>query len=433
MSPRGRAVATWAAFAVVHLWLAYVGVVLLPAESFHDVDLYRWWMYLGTAEGIWPVLDGPWVYPAGAIVPMLLPALGSATSTPAYAIGWCLLVTILDGLAVAALLRRGHRGALGAAWWLASLAALGPVAMGRLDGVVAPLMVAALLAAVDRPRVATALLTAGAWIKVAPGVLLLPLAVVTRRPLRDVVAPAAVVSGVVLAAVAAGGGLADVASFLTTQSGRGLQVESVAATPWVVAGALGGSGGMVQLNEALVTWELTAPGTAATARALDVVLALSVGAAAGLMWWAGRRGRAGLALLPGCLLLLTLLVVVNKVGSPQYMSWLAPPVAALVASRGSGRRRWVAVVAALVLGAAALTQVVFPWGYLDLLTGEPGVSLALAARNVLLVALVAVAAVGLVQAGREDEPDEPDESDEPIAVDGAGDSGVAGAGAAGTA
>jgi len=397
---RSRSTAVWAAFALVHAWLAYVGVVLAPAASFHDVDLYRWWMWLGTAHGIWPVLDGPWVYPAGAIVPMVLPALGSATSTTAYAIGWCLLVTILDGVAVAALLRHGRRGALAAAWWLAFLAALGPVAMGRLDGVVAPVLVLALLAAARRPRLAAALLTVGAWIKVAPGAVLLPLAVVARRPVRDVVLPAAAVSAVVVAAVAVGGGLADVGSFLTTQTGRGLQIESVAATPWIIGQAVDGSEPVLRLNEELVTWELTPPETTDVAKALDVALALSAGAAAGLIWWAGRRGRAGLALLPGALLLLSLLVVVNKVGSPQYLSWLAPPVVALLAGRSARWGRWLPSAAALLLVAAGLTQVVFPWGYEDLLTGELGVALALAVRNVLLVGLVLLAVAGLVQAGR---------------------------------
>lgn len=411
MPPRSQSGAVWAGFAVVHAWLAYVGVVLAPAASFHDVDLYRWWMYLATAEGVWPVLDGPWVYPAGAIVPMLLPALGSATSSTAYAIGWCLLVTILDGVAVSGLLRRGRRGALAAAWWLAFLAALGPVAMGRLDGVIAPLMVLALLEALERPRLATALLTAGAWIKVAPAAVLLPVAVVVRRPVRAVVVPAAAVSLVVVVAVTAAGGLPHITSFLTTQTGRGLQIEAVAATPWILGHAVDGSGTVLRLNEALVTWELTAPAATTTARALDVVLALSVGAAAGLMWWAGRRGRSGRALLPGALLLLTLLVVVNKVGSPQYLSWLAPPVAAMLAARAPRGRRWLPAVSALLLVAAGLTQVVFPWGYMDLLTGELGVALALTARNALLVALVAMAVVGLVHAGRADALPEPDDDD----------------------
>lgn len=96
---RRAGVALWAAFAAVHAWLTWVGVVVVPAESFADVDLYRWWMHLGLEYGHWPVLDGPWVYPAGALLPMVLPALGTTWSTTGYALGWCALVAVLDAVA----------------------------------------------------------------------------------------------------------------------------------------------------------------------------------------------------------------------------------------------------------------------------------------------------------------------------------------------
>ena len=105
-------------------------------------------MHLGLAEGQWPVLDAPWVYPAGAVAPMLLPGLAGTVSTAGYALGWCLLVTLLDGLATAALLRErpdDSRTTTGAWWWLAFLVALGPVALGRLDAIVVPLMILSLI------------------------------------------------------------------------------------------------------------------------------------------------------------------------------------------------------------------------------------------------------------------------------------------------
>lgn len=402
---RRRHLALATAFAAVHAWLAYLGVVVLPSQAFHDVDLYRWWMYLGLETGRWPVLDDPFVYPAGAVLPMLLPALG-ATTNPGYAIGWCLLVTALDAVAVAALVRRGAHGARGAWWWLAFLLALGPVAMGRLDAVVAPLTVLALLAATGRgvsapppgrARLASVLLTSGAWIKVAPGALLLPLAAAARRPWRDVVAPAAAVCAVVVGAVALGGGLPRVLGFLTTQGERGLQVESVAAS---LVGALHRSDVAVRLNEVLVTYEVVGPGTAEVARALDVVLPAAVAVVAGVLLLARRRGTAPAALLPASLLLVAVLVVANKVGSPQFLTWFAPPVAVLLAVRAGAwsRPRWWHAAAGLVLAAAALTQAVFPWGYIPLLEGDDGMALILDARNGLLLAVLACAAWGTARA-----------------------------------
>ena len=413
---RGDLVRLWVAFGLAHAWLAYLGVVVVPAESFHDVDLYRYWVVLGLYTGQWPVLDDAWVYPAGALIPMLLVALAGATTAAGYAVGWCLLVTLIDGWALAGLLRfRTPDGAIrtvGAWWWLAFLVLLGPVAIGRLDAIIAPLMILALLAGIRHPRVGAALLAAGAWVKVAPGAVLLPLAVAARRPLRDAVVPAAAVSVAIAATVAALGGWRHLLSFLSTQQVRGLQVESVATTPWVLA-SLRHDDVAIGLNQALVTWEVTGPGTVAAARVLDVVLVLGVGAVAALLWRVRQEGRAECAVVPGALALLAVLIVANKVGSPQFMTWLAAPVAVLVAvgvagdvtAPARGRpQRWIRAVAGLVLVAAGLTQVVFPWGYLRLLTGDPLVTAVLVARNVLLVALLATAVVGLVRLTRPPPP-----------------------------
>ena len=233
--PRGvRPSLVWLLFAAVHAWLAYLGTGP-ESGSFADVELYRRWVETGLTTGTWPVLDGPWVYPVGALLAMLAPALADVASPTAYAAAWCLLVTVLDAVAVALMLRRGRSGRLGAAWWLVFLALLGPVAMGRIDAIVGPMSVVALLLALAHPRVSTVLVTAAAWIKVAPGAAILPVLLTARRPWRDVVLPGFVVCVVVVGTVAALGGADHVASFVQEQEQRGLQVESVAATPWLVA------------------------------------------------------------------------------------------------------------------------------------------------------------------------------------------------------
>ncbi|WP_454050148.1 glycosyltransferase 87 family protein [Cellulomonas sp. Marseille-Q8402] len=415
---RSRA-ALWTAFVLVHGWIAYVGTVLIPARAFWDLDLYRWWMWQGLHQGVWPVIDGDWVYPAGAVVPMLLPALVDAVGTQPYAVGWSVLITALDAVAVGVLLR-GARGAggpavrgvvvpsprdpaLGAWWWLAFVLLLGPVAVGRLDAVVAPLVVVALTVALRHPAVASALLTAGAWVKVAPGALLLPLVLVLRRPWRDLVLPAAAVCVVVVGAVAAGGGLGHLASFLTEQGERGLQLESVAATPWVLAGLVGPDVRVV-LNDAITTWEIAGPGTAVVAGALGVVLPLALAAVTGLLLLVRHRGGEALDtagfLARGALLVAVTLILANKVGSPQFVGWLAGPVAVGLARPGAaGLRAW-RVPAALVLVVAALTQLVFPIAYDGITLQQAGPSLVLVLRNVLLVVLAVVVARDLLRTGR---------------------------------
>ena len=396
--------ALWTAFVLAHAWLAFLGALWIPHRAFYDVDLYRYWSALGLENGVWPVFDGPWVYPVGALLPMLLPAAVSTTSTLGYALAWAALVTAGDAVAVWSLSR--DRNTLGAWWWLAFLVLLGPVAMGRIDAILAPIVVLALLVAMQRPRVAAALLTVGAWIKVAPGVLILPLLLIVRRPVRDVVVPAALVCTGVLGAVAVGGGLGNVASFLTEQDARGLQVEAVFSTPWVVASLVRDNVAIV-LNRELITWEIVGPGTTGAARLMDVLLPLAVAALAVLLWRA--RSRPLDVLVWGSLAFATVLIVVNKVGSPQYVGWLAPPVAVALTLRstwpdneaGARSRAAAPRVAGAVLLIAALTQLIFPLAYSSLLTGGAVISGILVVRNLLLLALlVAMGALLATDGGR---------------------------------
>ncbi|WP_136517908.1 glycosyltransferase 87 family protein [Cellulomonas telluris] len=391
----------WVGFVLAHVWLTRLGSLVLLNQSFGDVDLYRRWMEAGLTQGWWPVLDEAWVYPAGAIVPLLAPTLVAGTAAGgAYVLGWCVLVTALDALAVSALLRRpgGH---VAAAWWLAFLVLLGPVAIGRLDSVVAPLSVLALLAALSSPRASAALVTAGAWVKVSPGAAIVPLALAARRPWRDVVAPAAAVCAVVVGTVVALGGGRNVASFVLEQGSRGLQIESVGATPWLVAG-LWSPAVQRYLNSELVTYEIAGPGTQGMADVLGAGLVVGVLLASAVLWWCRRRDGAafwtddalrGDFVVRGAFLMALVLIVANKVGSPQFMTWLAPPVAVALALR----RPWWGRTALVVAGIAAATQVVYPWWYLDVLYGRPAVTLLLAARNVALVVLLVVTVVHLLR------------------------------------
>ena len=408
------------AFIAVHLWLALQGTIQ-RSSTFHDVDLYRFWIGQGLHHGQWPVLDFPWVYPAGALAPMMVAAVLDTHHTTSYAVIWSVLVTVLDAIAVLVLIRRGNLR--GAWWWLAFQAALGVIALGRLDAIAAPILVIALSLALERPRLSAALLTVGAWIKIAPGAVVVALAAAVRRPVRDVIVPAAVTCVVVVGAVVAGGGAANLLSFLKVQGNRGLQVESVAATPWVLA-ASSRHDVAITYNTAINTFEVTGPGTVPVNAALDSMLLIGLVVLAALIWRARRRGSH--ALLASALATSALLIVLNKVGSPQFISWLAPPVAVAlcrvsddVAPRPP-RERWHSwpVIATLVLVTAALTQAVYPFGYNGVVGAELGMGLVLATRNLLLVVVLVMGVVAIVRAG--DDPPEADAlsegDDDPVHV-----------------
>lgn len=396
--------ALWGAFLAVHLWNALLGAVIIRAWAFGDLELYRRWAAFGLHQGIWPTFQYPSVYPVGSTLPMVVAALGGVGSPVGYAITWSLMITVLDAAALAVLARR-PRGKAGGWWWTGFLLLLGPVGMGRLDAVVVPLALVALLWALDRPVVASLLLTVGAWIKVAPGALLWPLFAVTRRPWRAVVLPAVAVTGLVVATVAVLGRSEFLMAFLTDQSGRTLQLEAVGATPWLLAALVTRSVERVD-NLVLNDWELHGAGTQVAGVVLGALFVLAVAAAAGLVWWRrvllGDRLRsdraAGSELVARGALLMTLtMIVFDKVGSPQYMAWLAAPVAAAVGLGLPGWRRtarWMLVV-------AGVTQCVFPWLYPAITHGDAIGATVLTVRNALLVVLLVWTARALALGGRE--------------------------------
>lgn len=432
--PRGRdslteTFALWCAFAATHAWLAFLALVARP-ESSYDLQLYRAWVAAGLGEGTWPVLDVPWVYPAGALLPMTAGA-GVVGSAHGYALSWLAMVAALHAVALAMLLRAGRgastrplastqpltrthgrppragaagmpdpaappgpaaRVTAGAWWWVAATVALGPVAVARLDGVVAPLVVVALCTALTRPALASALLVFGGWVKVAPGVLLVALLAATRRPGRVLGAAAATTVVVVGGALLLGAG-DRVLGFLQAQDSRGLQVESVAATPFSLARWFDPSI-RAELDVGLNTFEIAGVDTSALVSALDVLLPAVVALVTWLVWRARRRGHPPVAvLLHGALALSLTLVVVNKVGSPQFVSWLLPPVAVALATFGL-RPPWRGWAAGLLV-VALLTQWVYPFAYGHFLVAAGPVVVGAAVRNALLVALLATGLAAL--------------------------------------
>ena len=396
---RWRTPLVWLAFVLAHVWVARVGLEVWD-WTLGDLGLYRWWAYMAVVDGSWPVVDYAWVYPAGGIVPMVLAGFAGLDDGGPYYLAWLVLVAVLNAAAVGMLLRH-PRGRVAAAWFVAFVALLGPAGVGRLDGFVGPLTVVALLVALSRPRVSAALLTAGAWIKVAPGAAVLPLLLATRRPLRDVVLPAAAVCVVVVGTVVASGGGEYLLSFVTEQGQRDLQIESVLATPFIVAGVW--SSQVVRAyDDQIFTFEISAPGARAVADAATPALLVGVLAVTLLLWRVRRRAGERLwtdtvlradFVVRGAFALTLVLLVMNKVGSPQFTAWLAPATAVALAL---GLPRW-RVTAWGVLVVAGATQLVYPWNYDNVVDGLAGAAFLLAGRNLAVVVLLVVAVRELVR------------------------------------
>jgi hypothetical protein len=390
----GRA-ALWVAFAVVHALLAWLNLVA-PGYPMGDVTgVYRVWAETAQHGWLRMGIDTPWVYPILAFAPM---TAALAFGSEWYGQAWLGMVTVLDALAFSVLLGRGRmslRRRAAAWWWVVFLALLGPIALGRIDAVTVPFAIVGLLWAAGRPRVAATLLTVGAWIKVWPAALVASLVVALRRRSDALVTAVALSVGILGVSLIAGSGL-NAFGFVAQQAGRGLQVEAPLAVPWLWWIVGGSDETTIAYDRGILTFQVDGPGTDVAAALTTPLMALGVAAVLAVGIRAAARRAPVVALLPPlALAFTTVLMLANKVGSPQFVTWLAAPVI-LGIVLGGGR---FLTPAALTGSIALLTHVIYPYWYGWLLIANPGFVLLLTLKVVLLFALLAWAVLRVWQAG----------------------------------
>jgi Glycosyltransferase family 87 len=339
-------------------------------------DRYAWDFWAGRP----PFHALPAEYPLLALLPVSLTIVPPLPDFITVFALWML------GLFVACAVVLARRESPRAAEVFAVYVAVGAwgTVLGRYDLAPAAVTLAAVWAARDRRfNLAYALLAAGALLKLYPA-LLVPLVAIEQWhasgrgwPRRELLAGV----GLFCLLTAAGFAVAlllDPAGWLgpfTYNAHRPIQVESVPATLLWLSGLLGFP---VEANKSFGSDNLVG--------LLAGPIGVAAGAAllAGLLWVYGSQaaGRLQLATAVPCCLLVV--IGAGRVLSPQYLLWVLPFVALV-------QRRldpwWLAV--------CVLTLIVFPFGYLQLHPGRPGVP---AAYPAFLLGLIALRNAALVVA-----------------------------------
>jgi Glycosyltransferase family 87 len=387
--PESR-LALWLAFVVVHFWLGFLNLNA-PGLPLGDVTFnYQYWAQQADFSTYYVGIDSVWVYPIVALVPMVVAGIFGFQN---YAAAWLSLIFVLDAIAFLVMVGWRHGGTSRRSttigwWWIAFLLLLGPIAMGRIDSVTIPLAIVAVLFLAVRPRLASVLLSIATWIKVWPAALIAAVLIASKTRVRVFIA-AAVTSVLVVAAALALGSGANVFSFITQQTGRGLQVEAPISTVWMWLSFARVPGAFVYYDQDILTFQVAGPGADVAASVMSPILGVAILAIAALGILASRRGAPVTELLaPLSLALISGFIGFDKVGSPQYMTWLAVPVILGLATNGMGHGRSFRTPAIIVLVIGALTQMFYPYIYTSLLGLDPILLLVLTARNVLIFVLL---------------------------------------------
>ncbi|MFI9806132.1 glycosyltransferase 87 family protein [Streptomyces sp. NPDC052301] len=382
--------ALWAATRGLMLWvLVHDGAPLLGRGSVaREVRrLYFHW-YGVLAHGAFPAHDTLWQYPPGAGAVLLAPGLLPWLT---YFQAFVVLTLAADALVAAVLVRTGRRpgrSLLGAAVWTGGLPLLLHLPLARYDVEVTALAVLSLLALPRSPRACGVFGALGALVKVWPALVLL--GTPRERVTRTAWGWAGAAGGALLGLLAV---LFDnPLSFLRQQGGRGVQIESLGGTALDLARHAGWSGRTRYQYGAV---ELVGPHVRAVAATSLVLTAVALGL---LVLWRTRARRWTEATpYDAALSAVLLFTVTSRVISPQYMIWLVGLAAVCLTSRHTSQRP----VAVLILTAAALSTVVFPMFYREVVAGSWAGCLLLLARN---GALTAAAVLSFVRLWRDARP-----------------------------
>lgn len=373
-----------AASFLVHLWALTASKLFPDAISFGDLSLYDYWAYqVDNGTGFYGLVT-EWVYPALAFVPIWI---AGALNLVSYEVSWLAMVFVLNSAAVLLLVRRKSNGRLfsgtKASWaFLSTLLFLGPVAVSRIDSVSAALAILGLVA-INRNAtgIAAALLTIAGWIKIWPVALFAAMIAVFKKRLQAIIVATTISASIIGIGLLAGG--TKVFGFVLQQQERGIQIESAMATPWMWLAKFGSAN--IFFDDSILTNQVSGPLVQELAAISNYLLFIALAITVLLAIRAVRAGRNrtqvfALAALTGVLDL----IVFNKVGSPQFMIWLAVPLVALVYFGINKSKVALAMGAAILL----LTQLVYPVFYIELLGLETMPLGLLTVRNLLLVALL---------------------------------------------
>jgi hypothetical protein len=371
----------WTIWLVLRLTLvAIIGGLIPWPEQVNDLTIYARWVADSLQHGRFPT-DDMWQYP-----PLAGPVFVLGAWLPGERLGFVTLFLGFDAAIMAMLTHQARRSGLGGGTRLWALVPLivGPLLLARFDVVPTAFAVAAVLLA-TRPLVSGALAGTGAWLKVWP---VLVLAALRRRDLprgiAGVLAASAVIAGVLVVATV------DPLSFLGGQRDRGLQIESLAAWPFLVARL---AGAPVEVVYRYGAHEIDAAGVDAVARGVVALTLILLGVVA------VQRLRGVLDDVAGAdVALATVLftVATSRVFSGQYFIWLLALAAVTLGDPASRMRR----TTALLIAAGVATQIVYPWLYSALLDGNPVAVAAQTVRVGLTVAATGFALSVMLRPGR---------------------------------
>lgn len=359
-----------------------------------DLKLYSHWSNI-LSTGHFPSGDRSWQYPPGAALVIEFPRLVRSVTGLSYNSAFYAMALASDLIIFLLVVYRCWRthaetgservDYLGAYAYVAAIFMLGPFVFGRYDITVTMIasvgLVVTLRTAAATWRLRGVAIGLGTIVKVWPMALLLglPRGRDGRRAVSWAVIGGAVPTLLLLI-------MPGALSFLKQQGGRGLEIESVLATPFLLARRFFGYHGVIRNRYG--SWEIIGPGISAIAGFCELLTLVGF---CWLLWWRSRAKLAPTRWTDGvyydaALVAVMISMITSRVLSPQYLVWVCGLLALCLAiaplKEGGTVLRgpcW------LLLGTISITQLEFPLMFAALVHGSGKSALFVTGRNALLV------------------------------------------------
>jgi hypothetical protein len=379
------------------LYLAAAGHLHDPwrdEESYDVSGAYRGWAHVLHGGHFPPTSDVFWQYPPAVAWVMLIPRHLASWMGIDYAPAFMRFMVLADLVTTVLLvvLARRHRRWTGVWFWLVAIPLLGPMVLERFDLLTA--LAVAVFCVSRSPFVAGLFGGVGAALKVWPGVLVLGVDGERRRLIRSLLGFAAgafVITAGTMMLLPGGTG------FLHAQKSRGLEIESVAAFPFLLLEHANPARWHTGLAYGSI--EVSGPGVHAVAKSMVFLTAAALAALIATVWKYRARRRPGWTVeIP--LVALLILLVTSRVLSPQYMVWTVVLMAACLCYPDHRQK----YASRYLLVAVVLTTLDYPIGFIDLYSNDPSAIEIVSLRNAVLIAVLVTAWYGLFSNDRAPTP-----------------------------
>lgn len=403
---------------VITSWLVTRALMVLLALTVENVatgDVNYYWRKIDALFTVGLPLTMN-EYPTPVVWMLALPyGLGAGTRI-GYQIAFIGLMLALDALFCWLLWRSaGRRRDRAVDFWLLFIFLIGPLTFLRFDLIPAVLAGVSLLVIRRRPWLTGVLTGVGAAIKLWPALLIASFTAAREGRRQALFGFVAAGFGLALISLIAGGP-ARLFSPLTWQSDRGLQIESIWSTPLMLMRLIRPDTWVVVLSR-YQAFEVFGPSvevwlvvsTIATVLGFVIMIALYVRG-----WRNPQPSQTAVGLV--VLATIAIMTVTNKTLSPQYLLWLAGPMAVqllIQPRREDGRPTVISRFAVQLLVLALLTHLVYPLTYHGLYDDRYGAllivsTILLTLRNLaLLIFTVALIAAAWRAIGRRVDSDAP--------------------------